>query len=101
MGFVGRLENSRATRAPRKTLKRMDDAKETLTSARNLSAAEKSAQMAQSDQARQNLLRNADGLDRLLFERKQENRRRIPMNAPTGSPLLAAPRAGIPVQPPG
>jgi hypothetical protein len=85
-----------------KTLKRIDDAKETVTSTKNLSADEKRERTAQIDQARQNLLRNADGLDRLLFLRKQENRSRIPMNAPAASPLLAPPRtAAIPMQPPG
>jgi hypothetical protein len=75
-----------------KTLKRMDDAKESVGSAKNLSAGEKRERLAQIDRSRQNLLRNADGLDRLLFERKQENRGRI-------TPLQATPRLGIEAQP--
>ena len=56
------------------TLKRMDDAKEAVNSAKNLSAEEKREHLATIEHARENLLKNADGLDRLLFERKQENR---------------------------
>ena len=56
------------------TLKRIDDAKEAVNSAKNLSAQEKREHLATIEPARENFLRNADGLDRLLFERKQENR---------------------------
>ena len=56
------------------TLKRMDDAKEAVNSAKNLSAEEKREHLATIEHARENLLKNADGLDRVLFERKQENR---------------------------
>ncbi|HEV2386774.1 MAG TPA: hypothetical protein VGS20_05905 [Candidatus Acidoferrales bacterium] len=51
------------------TLKRIDAATETVKGARNLTAAEKAARLAQIQRARTNLLRNADGLDRLLFQR--------------------------------
>jgi hypothetical protein len=63
------------------TLKRIDAAKEAVSSAKNLSAREKSERLAQIAKARENLLRNADGLDALLFKRKQEKREKPP--APT------------------
>jgi hypothetical protein len=56
------------------TLKRMDDAKEAVIAAGNLSAAEKRDRLTQIEKARGNLLRNADGLDALLFKRKEEFR---------------------------
>jgi hypothetical protein len=56
------------------TLKRIDQAKDAVSSAKNLNAEEKKARLTQIDKARENLVRNADGLDRLLFERKQEMR---------------------------
>lgn len=61
-----------------KTLKRIDDAKDAVSSAKNLSAAEKSERLASIGKARENLLRNADGLDALLFKRKQEGREKPP-----------------------
>lgn len=64
------------------TLRRIDAATETVKGARNLSPAEKAARLAQIQQARTNLLRNADGLDRLLFER---------MRAPKPAPRSPAP----------
>ena len=65
-----------------KTLKRLDDAKESIDSAKTLTGAEKRERQAHLDHARQNLLRNADGLDRLLFERKQERRERANVHSP-------------------
>jgi ddrB-like ParB superfamily domain len=59
------------------TLKRMDDAKDAVSAAENLSAAEKRDRLAQIEKARGNLLRNADGLDALLFKRKEEFRSRV------------------------
>jgi hypothetical protein len=56
------------------TLKRIDAAKDAVSDAKNLSAAEKSERLDQIAKARENLLRNADGLDALLFKRKQEGR---------------------------
>jgi hypothetical protein len=74
------------------TLKRIDEAKAAVDSAKDLNPAQKSARMARIDRARQNLLRNADGLDRLLFERKKENRARVTLPPPTPaqSGILAA-----------
>ncbi|MGH9497348.1 MAG: hypothetical protein ACRD3B_20290, partial [Candidatus Sulfotelmatobacter sp.] len=88
-----------------KTLKRIDDAKETVNSAKNLSATEKSERIARIEHAKQNLLRNAEGLDRLLFERKQELRSHgnIPLALHHGADVpLPPPRStGIPLQPSG
>lgn len=69
------------------TLKRIDEAKQAVTAAKNLSPAEKSARLARIEKARQNLLRNADGLDRLLFERKQENRLHVVIPPHVGGAL--------------
>ncbi len=68
-----------------KTLQRLDDARATIGTAKNLSADEKRERLGQIDRARQNLLRNADGLDRLLFERKQQNRERAARPAGTAA----------------
>jgi hypothetical protein len=53
------------------TLKRMDEAKERIE-ASGLSADEKKARTATIDRARENLLQHADGLNNLLFERRQK-----------------------------
>jgi hypothetical protein len=70
-----------------KTLKRIDQAEESVRSAKNLRADERSKRLDRIDQARQNLLKNADGLDRLLFQRKQQNRVPQPSTLGGGRPL--------------
>jgi hypothetical protein len=80
------------------TLKRIDDAKEAVNSAKNLSANEKRDRLATIEHARENLLRNADGLDSLLFKRKQENRERTRLNTDATS---APPKIGAPPFMPG
>lgn len=70
------------------TLKRIDDAKEAIDSAKNLSAAEKAERLAPIEKARENLLRNADGIDALLFQREQENRAKAQPSAKPAVPVL-------------
>jgi hypothetical protein len=55
------------------TLKRMDEAKERIESS-GLSDADKKARTATIDKARENLLQHADGLNNLLFERRQKSK---------------------------
>jgi hypothetical protein len=55
------------------TLKRMDEAKERIESS-GLSDADKQARTATIDKARENLLQHADGLNNLLFERRQKGK---------------------------
>ncbi|MFY9531447.1 MAG: hypothetical protein WBC04_12380 [Candidatus Acidiferrales bacterium] len=55
-------------------LKRIDEVKEAVSQSKTLPREQKAARLQQIEHARQNLLRNADGLDSLLFQRKQELR---------------------------
>jgi|GEM_PF-6067428 hypothetical protein len=55
------------------TLKRMNEAKERIERS-GLSAEDKKARIATIDQARENLLQHADGLNNLLFERRQKGK---------------------------
>jgi hypothetical protein len=75
------------------TLKRIDDAKEAVSSAKNLSTDEKRERLSTIEHSRQNLLRNADGLDSLLFKRKQESRsrERLTMSGQPRPTLLTVP----------
>jgi len=57
-------------------LRRMDQAKEALKGSR-ASAAEKQSGLAAIEAARRRLLENADGLDRVLFQRHQQARRSL------------------------
>lgn len=70
------------------TLKRIDQAQEAVKSAKNLSAAEKTERLAPIKKARENLLRNADGIDSLLFQREQENRSRVHSSAKPAAPVF-------------
>lgn len=70
------------------TLKRIDDAKEAVDSAKNLSAAEKAERLAPIEKARENLLRNADGIDSLLFQKERENRAKAQPSAKPAVPVL-------------
>jgi hypothetical protein len=77
------------------TLKRIDQAKDAASSA-NLTDTEKSARLARIAKARENLLRNADGLDSLLFNRKQQGRARQGNSKPaSGQPLGQIPGQGF------
>ena len=55
------------------TLKRMDEAKQRIE-ASGLSSEDKKLRSATIDKARENLLRHADGLNNLLFERRQKGK---------------------------
>jgi len=59
------------------TLKRMDEAKERIEES-GLSDADKKAKTANIDKARENLLRQADGLGNLLFERRMQKKVPVP-----------------------
>jgi hypothetical protein len=55
------------------TLRRMDEAKQRID-ASGLSGEEKKARAATIDKARENLLRHAEGLNNLLFERRERGK---------------------------
>jgi len=55
------------------TLRRMDEAKQRIDGS-GLPSEEKKARTATIDKARENLLRHADGLNNLLFERRQKGK---------------------------
>jgi hypothetical protein len=59
------------------TLKRMDEAKDRIESS-GLAAEDKKARTATIDKQRENLLRHADGLNNLLFERRQQKKSSAP-----------------------
>jgi len=73
------------------TLKRMDETKQRIESS-GLSDSEKMARIANVEKARENLLQHADGLNNLLFERRQKSR---PANGVTDpSWMMRALRSG-------
>lgn len=69
------------------TLQQINAAEQRVKSAPKLSATEKQQHIAQMERAKQNLLRNADGLDRLLFQTTHQKKRG------TSMPLVLRPAA--------